>query len=115
MSDLGDRLAEDKALRDAALQLFRSDLALIRGDLDERSVGARAKERLGDAALGMVDDAIDYAGNNKGRVAAGATAMVLWFARKPILRWLADLLDREEPAEPDGRSADDSDSTGDPQ
>lgn len=119
MSDLASRLAEDKALRDAALQLFKSDIALIRGDLDERSVGARAKERLGDAALGMLDDAIDYAEDNKGWVAAGTAAVVLWFARKPILRWIADLLDgddeHEEPGAAQGRSADDSDSTGDTQ
>ena len=113
MTDLAGQLAEDKALRDAALQLFRSDLALIRGDLGERGIGARAKDRLGEAALGMVDDAIDYAESNKGWVAAGAAAVVLWFARKPILGWLADLLDGEEPGEADGRSADDSDSTGD--
>jgi len=115
VSDIDGQLAEDKALRDAALQLFKSDLALIRGDLDERGFGARAKDRLGEAALDMVDDAIHYAGDNKGRVAAGATAVVLWFARKPILRWLADLLDSEEPATADGRSADDTDFTGDPQ
>jgi len=114
MSDLAHRLAEDKALRDAALQLFKSDLALIRGDLDERGLGARAKERLGDAALGMLDDAVDYAEHNKGWVAAGSAAVVLWFARKPILRWLADVLDGEEPDTADGRS-DDTDSTGDPQ
>jgi hypothetical protein len=98
MSDLGARLAEDKALRDAALQLFKSDLALIRGDLDERGIGARAKDRLGEAALSMVDDAIDIAEDNKGWVAAGTAAVVLWFARKPILAWLADLLEGEEPS-----------------
>ncbi len=115
MSDLAGRLAEDKALRDAALQLFKSDIALIRGDLDERGVGARAKDRLGEAALGMVDDAIDYSKDHKSWVAAGATAVVLWFARKPILRWLADVLDSEEPGEANGRSADETDSTGDSQ
>jgi hypothetical protein len=108
VSDLANRLAEDKALRDAALQLFKSDVALIRGDLDERGLGARAKDRLGEAALDMLDDAIDYAEDNKGWVAAGATAVVLWFARKPILRWLADRLDAEgageEPGERAGRS-----------
>ena len=98
MSDLGARLAEDKALRDAALQLFKSDLALIRGDLDERGIGARAKDRLGEAALSMVDDAIGIAEDNKGWVAAGTAAVVLWFARKPILAWLADLLEGEEPS-----------------
>ncbi|HEY6815845.1 MAG TPA: hypothetical protein VI168_09935 [Croceibacterium sp.] len=116
MSDLARRFAEDKALRDSALQLLKSDLALIRGELDERGVGARAKDRLGEAALGMLDDAIDYADDNKGWVAAGTAAVVLWFARKPILRWLADLLDGDghaEPGAPDARSADDTDSTGD--
>ena len=119
MSDLARQFAEDKALRDAALRLFKSDIALIRGDLDERGVGTRAKDRLGEAALGMLDDAIDYAEDNKGWVAAGATAVVLWFARKPILLWLADLLDGDAPEdeEPGGaasRSADDqTSSTGD--
>jgi hypothetical protein len=106
VSDLAARFTEDKALRDAALQLFKSDLALIRGDLEERGLGARVKDRLGEAALGMVDDAIDYAEDNKGWVAAGAAAVVLWFARKPIVRWLAELLDDEEPGEPSSRSAD---------
>jgi hypothetical protein len=108
MSDLASQLAEDKALRDAALQLFKSDLALIRGDLDERGIATRAKDRLGEAALGMADDAIDYAEDNKGWVALGATAVVLWFARRPILRWVADLLDAEgaEPGDTDSRSAD---------
>ena len=115
MSDLAGQLAEDKALRDAALRLFKSDIALIRGDLDERGVGARARDRVGEAAMGMVDDAIDYAEDNKGWVAAGAAAVVLWFARKPVLRWLANVLDAEEPGEGAGRSADDTDSTGDPQ
>jgi hypothetical protein len=99
------------------LQLFKSDLALIRGDLDERGIGARAKDRLGGAALEMLDDAVDYAEDNKGWVAAGAAAVVLWFARKPILGWLADLLEgddaSEEPGEAASRCADDTDSTGD--
>lgn len=110
MSDLENRLAEDKALRDAALQLFKSDLALIRGELDERGLGERAKDRLGDAALGMVDDAIDYAEGNKGWVALGAAAVLLWFARRPLLRWVADVLDPEhadeEPGDAQSRSAD---------
>ena len=112
MSDLAGQLAEDRALRDAALQLFKSDLALIRGDLDARGLGERAKDRLGEAAAGMLDDAIDYAEDNRGWVAAGTAAVVLWFARKPILGWLADLLEgeSEEPGEDDARSAEDNDS-----
>ena len=35
MSDLERRLAEDKALRDSALALFKADLAMVRADLDD--------------------------------------------------------------------------------
>jgi hypothetical protein len=42
VSRLEARLAEDRALRDAALRLFKSDLALIRRDLDSRGLGDRA-------------------------------------------------------------------------
>jgi hypothetical protein len=119
VSDLAEQLAEDKALRDAALQLFKSDIGLVRGDLGERSVGARAKDRLGEAALGMLDDAIDYAEDNKGWVAAGTAAVVVWFARRPILGWVAGLLEDDdggaEPGEADGRCEADSDSTGEVQ
>jgi len=119
LSDLARQLAEDKALRDAALGLFKSDIALIRGDLDERGIGPRAKDRLGEAALGMLDDGIDYVEDNKGWVAAGTAAVVLWFARKPILGWLADLLeDSDENAEPGEAAAGsdhDTDSPGETQ
>ena len=117
MTDLASRLAEDKALRDAALDLFRSDIWLIRGDLGERGIGARAKDRLGGAALETLDEAIGYAEDNKGWLAAGVAAVVLWFARRPILDWVADLLagPDAEPGEASGRSSDATEFTGDPQ
>ena len=51
MNDLERRLIEDRALRDSALRLFRSDLQVIREDLRERPVSARISSRLGDAAM----------------------------------------------------------------
>ena len=108
MSDPEQRLAEDKALRDAALALFKADLALVRADLAERGVGARVADRLGESAMDMLDEAVDYAEDNKGTVAAGIAAVVLWFARRPILdalgRWMGG---DEEPADGDSRSDDD--------
>ena len=47
MSELERRLAEDKALRDSALALFKADLALVRADLAERGLGPRIADRLG--------------------------------------------------------------------
>ena len=103
-------LAEDKALRDAALAVFQADLKFIRQDLDTRGIGGRIADRLGDATLDMVDEAADYAEGNKGQVAAALAAIVLWFARAPILHGLAGLLgievDDPEQSGGDSRSDD---------
>jgi len=100
MSEIEHRLAEDKALRDAALALFKADLALVRSDLAERGVGARIGNRLGESTMDILDEGIDYAEENKGKVAAGVAAVVLWFARRPILDALARLVGADEDAEP---------------
>jgi len=108
VSGLEHRLADDKALRDAALALFKADLALVRADLAERGIGARVADRLGESAMDIVDEGIDYAEENKGKVAAGVAALVLWFARRPILEALGRLIgsdeDDAEPREADSRS-----------
>jgi len=111
VSDPERRLTEDKALRDAALGLFKADLALVRADLAERGLGQRVSDRLGESTMDMLDEAVDYAEDNKGKVAAGIAAVVLWFARGPILaalgRLIGDENEGEEPADGDGRSEDD--------
>lgn len=84
------QLREDRALRDAALALFKSDLELIRQDLKHRGLGARIADRLGEGAADMMGDAVDYASDNRGKVAAVVMAVVLWFARGPILRLFSD-------------------------
>lgn len=111
MNELEQRLAEDKALRDAALALFKADLALVRADLAERGIGKRIADRLGESTMDMLDEAADFAEENKGKVAAGIAAVVLWFTRGPILdalgRLVGDDEDDAEPGEHDGRSDDD--------
>jgi hypothetical protein len=111
VSDLEQRLAEDKALRDAALALFKADIALVRADLAERGLGKRISDRLGESTMDVLDEAVDYAEDNKGKVAAGIAAVILWFARGPILDALARLVsieeEDEEPADAAGRSDED--------
>lgn len=114
MSLADHKLVEDKALRDAALNVFLDDLRFIREDLDARGIGGRLADRLGDATMDLVDEAADYAEDNKGQVAAALAAIVLWFARAPILQGLAHLLgidedenDDEERSGGDGRSGND--------
>ncbi|KRA83404.1 hypothetical protein [Altererythrobacter sp. Root672] len=110
MSDVERRLEEDRMLRDAALGLFKADLALIRADIAERGVGARIKNRIGEGTADMLEDAVDYAEENRGKIAAAVAAVVLWFARGPIIDALGRLFDdgdeeAVEPVEPDSRSA----------
>ena len=101
MSALEQRLAEDKALRDAALALFKADLALVRADLDERGVGGRIADRVGESTMDMLDEAVDYAEDNKGKLAAAIAAVIVWFGRGPILAAIGGLLgDDEDDAEP---------------
>ena len=102
MSERERRLAEDKALRDAALGLFSADLALIRANLEERGIGPRIADRIGEGTMDMVDEAADYAEANRGKVAAGLAAIVLWFARGPILDALDKLLGDDEEADGPG-------------
>ena len=102
MSDLERRLTEDKVLRDSALALFKADLALVRADVNERGIGARIGKRLGEGTMETLDDAIDYAEENKGKIAAGIAAVILWFARGPILDAIGRHLgeDQDEDKEP---------------
>jgi hypothetical protein len=93
---LAHQLAEDRALRDAALALFKADLRFIRDDLDHRGIGERVADRLGDGAKEFIDDAVDYAGDHKSVVTAAIAAVVLWFARAPILHALGELFDSDD-------------------
>ena len=105
------QLAQDKAVRDAALAVFQADFGFIKEDMAARGVGGRIADRLGDSALDMVDEAVDYAESNRGRIAAGVAAAVMWFARAPILNGLADIFgledDDAEQADGDDRSDND--------
>lgn len=102
MTPIERQLAEDQALRDAALRLFKSDLAIVKADIRERGVAARIADRIGDSTLDMVDDAVDFAEGHKGTLAAVVAAIVAWFARGPIIDALSSVFTEEVPPEPEG-------------
>ena len=111
MKSLDTRLAEDRQLRDAALEVFSTDLRFIREDLRAKGVGERIADRIGSSAMDVIDEAVDYAEANTGRVAAVFAAVVLWFARTPLLNGLARIFgyegDDEEQDGGESRSNDD--------
>lgn len=76
----------DRHLRDAAWELLKADLRNLKADLNARSVGERAMDRITVGAAEVYDEAIEVASDNKGALAAILAALVMWFARHPILQ-----------------------------
>lgn len=72
-------------LRDAAKAVLLADITNVRADLATRGVGDRIADRVSDSAIGVFHEAIEVADNNKGALAALVGAIVLWFARHPIM------------------------------
>lgn len=84
-SSIDQRMYQDRAMRDAAKAVVMSDIANIKADLAARSVGDRVADRISDSALGVFEEAIEVADNNKGALAALLGAIALWFTRNPII------------------------------
>jgi hypothetical protein len=83
--DLEAQLREDRVLRDAARALFRADVSHVRADLTSRGIGARLVDRLGEGAADVFEEAMEVADSHKGALATLVAAIVLWFARNPII------------------------------
>lgn len=84
------RLKEDRALRDAALALLKADVAHLRADLSGKSMGERFMDRISEGAVDVFDEAVGVANNNRGVLATLIAAVLVWFARNPIMALFAD-------------------------
>ena len=83
-----EQLLEDRHLRDAARALVEADLANLRADLSVKSIGERAVDRITEGASVVYEEAMEVAADHKGALAAIVAALLLWFARHPILEAL---------------------------
>ena len=97
--DLEAQLREDRMLRDAALALFKADVSHVRADLTSRGIGARLVDRIGDGAVDVFEEAVEVADNHRGALATLVAAIVLWFARNPIMSLFSDDEDTDEEPE----------------
>lgn len=88
MSPSRARMLEDKRLRDAARSVVKDDIDNLKTDLSARSASGRIADRIAAGASDIYDEAIDVARDHKGALAAIAGALVLWFARNPLLATL---------------------------
>lgn len=85
MTDRRLRMIEDKHLRDSARALVEADVDHIKADFAKKGMAKRALFRLRENASELYDEALDVADSNKGAVAAVFAALVVWFARNPLL------------------------------
>ena len=81
MKDLELQLAQDRALRDAAKAVVQADIAFLK----EGFAPSALTSRMADGASEIFDHAKDVASDRKGILATLLGAVILWFARNPIL------------------------------
>ena len=103
MSDaLKAEMVADRHLRDSAKAIVAADWAHVRADLKRRGLGGRALDRISEGATDVYEEAVDVASDHKGALAAIVAALVMWFARNPILEAFGD--GTKEPDEADVHS-----------
>lgn len=83
-----EQLMEDRHLRDAARALVEADLDNLRANLSMKGLGERAVDRISEGASDVYEEALEVAADHKGALAAIVAALLLWFARHPILEAL---------------------------
>lgn len=81
MTGPGQRLAEDRAIRNAARAVHDANLAQVKADLAARGVGGRIVAKAKGDALELAGEALSVARESKGIIAGTLGALTLWFLR----------------------------------
>lgn len=84
MTELSDRLARDRAARDAARQALEANVAQVKADLAARGIGGRIADKAVADATTALDEAVAIAKESKGIIAATGLALLLWLLRNPL-------------------------------
>lgn len=103
------KLKEDRALRNAARALVAADLANLRADLAGKGFGERIVDRINEGAVDLFDEAVQLADSNRGALAALFGAILLWFARNPIIAFFTDDDDIDDDVETNDEEPDAAD------
>lgn len=85
MSDRKAAMVQDRYLRDSAKALVEADIDHLKTEFAYKGLTERAMDRVVGGATELYEDAVDIAEDNKGALAALLAALVVWFARNPIL------------------------------
>lgn len=106
MTRLPDRFIADRALRDAARAVLAEDIEHLRTMLGEEGIASRVSSgvsstisgRIKAGASDVLEQARVQAGDHKGVLALLISAIILFFARGPILDWFEEF-DHDDDAE----------------
>ena len=90
------QLRLERANRDEARAKLDSEIARIRGDIEQRGIGGRIADEATAKVLAALDDAGRIASDSKGVIGGTIALLILWFLRKPILSALAGLMSLDE-------------------
>lgn len=105
MSKLPREFIEDKALRDSARDVLMADIDHARGTFSAKGVATKVGGRIGDGAKDVFEVAKVNANGNRGTLAVIIGAVVLFFARGPIMEILGLSQADEETFETDDDSS----------
>ncbi len=94
--NLERQLKEDRALRNAARALVEADISHVKADFAAKNVGLRVASRMKEGAVDVYEDAVDIAEDNRGVLATLIAAVLIWFARNPIMSLFDDNESTEE-------------------
>ena len=111
MSDRLQRLAEDRAARNAARGLFEARLKALIDDFESRGIGERIAERASREVREIAGQALLVAKDSKGVIAGTAAALLLWFFRAPLVAWVTSIFGDQ--AEVQADSLEDGETSGD--
>lgn len=98
MSAAEERLAADRANRNAARKLVDGHIAQVKADLAARSVGGRVAAKVKGDALDLADQALAVAKDSKGIIAGAIGALALWTFRDQIIGLFKPAAVQDEPA-----------------
>ena len=97
MANRAQTFEQAKATRDEAREAFDAQRALVRSDLDERSVGSRVVDRIAAEASAVLQEGKTVADEHRGIVAGTIAVLALWFLRGPIINGIDSLLAGDDP------------------
>ena len=106
MSAAEDRLAADRANRNAARKLVDGHIEQVKADLAARSVGGRVAAKVKGDALDLADQALAVAKDSKGIIAGALGALALWTFRGRIADLFKPAAVQDEPASQDADEPD---------